>query len=254
MGANEVGDAGICIGIAFGAVACSCSKPVGTNAGIEGDESGVNRPPYRLFPTRESESSQLDMEALAELMARLSRDEVAPRQYEDVFGLGTGEEVGVRRGDGSGKSWSSSSSSSIGETLGVSLEERVGASSLPSGESGDSCFWPFDSCECRLLSTSSTLSPKVAEKVEPTSGEGPSNPIESKLALLFLLAALENFSRHSMPSFRHSSVTCTQFSQQERRGMVMTSVRGDVGLDTRRVWGGRVGDNDWRWTRQGERG
>lgn len=52
----------------------------------------------------------------------LSRHEDTARQEEDAVGLGTGEEVGVRRGDGRGNSWSSSSSS-IGETLGVSFED-----------------------------------------------------------------------------------------------------------------------------------
>jgi hypothetical protein len=92
------------------------------------------------------------------------------------------------------------------------------------------------------------LSPNFVEKFEPTPEEEdgviPTNTGESKLALLFLLAALENFSRHSMPSFKLSSVMCTQFSQQERKGMVMTSVRGDVGRETCRVEVGREGEVD----------
>src|SRR5882762_7925263 len=68
---KEVGDAGISTGIwvAFSSrYSCSC-KPTGTSSGIEGDESGVNRPlPQRGFLTRDSESSPLDtVESLAEI-------------------------------------------------------------------------------------------------------------------------------------------------------------------------------------------
>ena len=105
---NEVGEAGG-IGVVLGkrcsfcCCCCSCNA-LGTYAGVEGDESGVNKPfPRRYLGRRDSGSSQLDVEHLREL-GRLSRDEDAARQEVDVFGLGTGEEVGVRRGDGSGNS------------------------------------------------------------------------------------------------------------------------------------------------------
>jgi len=202
----------------------------------------------RVFLTRDMESSLLATE-----LVRLSREEDEPRQKVDVCGLGTGDEEGVRRGDGSGNSWSSSSSS-IGETLGVSFEDRR-PSSLLSLETDDSISCSVNSRECRLLSTSSTLSPRLAEKLEPTSKVAiPANPDESRLELLFLLAARENFSRHSMPSFRLSSVMCTQFSQQERRGIFTTSARGDIGRETRRDAVGREGEIDFEWTRHGDRG
>jgi hypothetical protein len=217
------------IGFVFWKRDPSCCILGGTRGGIEGDASGVSMPfSHRVFLTRDAESSLLATE-----LGRLSRDEDAPRQKVDVFGLGNGDEVGVRRGDGSGNSWSSSSSA-IGETLGVSFEDR-GSSSLLSLETDDSISCSLTSCECRLLSTSSTLSPSFAEKLELASeGVMPTNPVESKLELRLLLAALENFSCHSTPSFKLSSVICKQFSQQERRGMVTTSARGDIGRETRR--------------------
>jgi len=150
--------------------------------------------------------------------------------------------VGVRLGDGSGNSWSSSSSA-IGETLGVSFED-CGSSSLLSLEMDDSISCSLTSSECRLVSTSSTLSPSLAEKLKPVSeGVMPINPVESRLELLLLLAALENFSGHSTPSFKLASVIYKQFSQQERRGMVMTSAR--CGRETRRDWVGREGEADF---------
>jgi len=80
----------------------SC-RPCGTYGGIDGDLSGVRRPLVHLpFPTRESESSQVDVEPRLE-MGRLSREEAA-RQDSDAVGLGTGEEVGLRLGEGSGNS------------------------------------------------------------------------------------------------------------------------------------------------------
>jgi hypothetical protein len=73
-------------------------------AGIDGDASGVRRVLKCLaFPTRESEFSQLDVEFVVE-MGRLSRDAEAARQDNDAVGLGVGEEVGVRRGEGKGNS------------------------------------------------------------------------------------------------------------------------------------------------------
>jgi hypothetical protein len=125
------------------------------------------------------------------------------------------------------------------------LEDR-GSSSLLSLETDDSTSGSLTSCECRLLSTSSTLSPSLEEKLELASeGVMPTNPVESRLELLLLLAALENFSCHSTPSFKLSSVICKQFSQQERRGMVTTSARGDIGRETRREWAGREGEADF---------
>lgn len=236
------------IGEGFWNMRCSRWRLGGTYVGIEGDGSGVNMPlSYRTLSTRVSESPELDTE-----LERLSREELAPRQEVDVFGLGTGDEVGVRRGDGSGNSWSSSSSS-IGETLGVSFDDRGSASSLFSLEP-DASLTSWNSCECRLLSTSSTLNPSFAEKLETTSdGMMPANP-ESRLLLLLRLADLENFSRHSTPTFRLSSVICTQFSQQDLSGTVMTSVRGGIGRETLREVVGREGEVDFGRTRQGDRG
>lgn len=96
------------------------------------------------------------------------------------------------------------------------------------------------------MSTSSTLT--AAKNPLPF----PSSLIpESRLALRFLLAALENFSLHASPSLIHSSVIGTQSAQQERRGIVVTFSREIVGdgggSEVRRVWftWGEVAADDW---------
>jgi hypothetical protein len=76
-------------------------------------------------------------------------------------------------------------------------------------EARDSFSWfAANSCDFLLLSTSSTLMATSAIKLDPASGFSRivGNPLESRLALLLLLAALENFSRHSMSSLKLSSV------------------------------------------------
>jgi hypothetical protein len=163
----------------------------------------------------------------------------------DALGLGMGDPValwagdplGVRRGEGRGNNWSSSSSMMADETS--SGKEGL----VLDGE--ESLNSPI-SLDLRRLSTSSTLIEEAAPSLTTETSSGPCwegdtvNPqSESALELRRLRAPRENFSTQASPSFRHSSVMETQSEQQERRGTVgrgfpVLSNTGELGKDERR--------------------
>ena len=174
-------------------------------------------------------------------------------------GEGIGEPFGVRRGEGKGNSWSSSSSSFKAVLL-MALSNplveiwsfwRVREGKSPASELPLSFFsmassrlmtsvaeavvssGESDSRVRRRLSTSSTFrtdsKPGMSWFTRRWTGRK-----SSALELRLLLAPLENFSCQALPSRRHSSATGKHFRQQSRRGTVTTSSLGAGGSEGRR--------------------
>lgn len=227
----------------------------GLAEGFAGDGSGVSRPfTHRPPPTRLSDAEPSSVESFedwrrmpeahAEGRGRLSCEPQAmalavrgPHMLTetlDVLALGlcAGEEVGVRRGEGRGKSWSSSSSLIGAEIFSGSrqkfkegLTRRAGEGRSWSSDSGSvsaSCCWMSSSVTRGAWSSllRSTAKNAVSIELRPP----------SKLALRRLRCALfVNFSVHSSPSFTQSSRVGMQLVQHDRNGTVATSGRGEVG-------------------------